>query len=106
MDAAADAALFVKVHALHALAEAAVAREQVVKELAEAALRGAGHRRGVGDDLAALLAEDLEARERHRSRREKVAVGQDDAVAAADGVRPGVARHGAAALGKARGDAL
>ena len=65
-----------------------------------------GHRRGIGDDLAALLAEDLEAAERDRSGREEVAVGQDDAVAAADGVRPGIARHGAAALGEARGDAL
>ena len=106
MDASADAALFVKVHVLHALAEAAVAGEKIVKKAAQAAFGRVGHRRGVGDDLAALLAENLEPAERDRSWREQVAVGQNDAVAPADGVRAGKARHGAAAFGKPRGNAL
>ena len=106
MDAAADAALFVKVDVLDLLAEAAVAGEKIVKKAAQAAFGRVGHRRGVGDDLAALLAENLEPAERDRSGREQVAIGQDDAVAPADGVRAGKARHGAAAFGKPRGDAL
>ena len=106
VDAPADAALFIKVDVLDRFAEAAVAGEQIVEQAAQPTLGRMRHCGGVGDDLAAFLAEGLESAERDRSRRENVAVGQNDTVAAANGVRAEKARHGAAALGQSRGDAL
>ena len=59
------------------------------------------HGCGVGKHLAALLAKDLETVERHGTRREQVAVCQDQTVAAPHDVCSAVARQRAAAFGKA-----
>ena len=101
VDKAGDAALLIKAQIVERLESSALALQKRVEQAAQAALRGMGHRGGVGDDLAALLAVDLQPVQADRSRREQVGVGEDDAVAAAQAVRADIARQRAAGLDEA-----